>query len=822
MKVTFTLSFGGMESFMMKSLTLEMSFKPFKKNEDEYIKAQIEKLFNDYKPLAEKYESVAVLFWLADGSEILDYKGNLDEKVEWAKYMGGANRPMIMTEYDPNAEGLHSRCYDYIKNPPEFTYKDVKKIIGFVKEIGKKVYGGKKQIRVGETFDPGPEFAKSEFKYKKHPEICPGATMGNGTFVYCCAKLNADSEKYAAYPNGIPQDTAFGEFFGKQCKRFFDDMGFDYLWLSNGLGFGLETWSTVGAVFDGEKFDADGFEKVSENILDFWKLFRKACPDVPVETRGTNMTVGIDFATDGVPIKEIYENDFNMLAPPNSPWAALNGDFGLELCGYMSRIANLPKNENFLFRYYIHDPWWVNSPWYDRYEGQPHDIYMPLAVGRVDANGDVKTPTHMNILSVDNSYGDMPDSCVREPMVHILKAFSDLPDDVSPVVWVYPFNEYSTTKTEEAAREMFFGDWFIRSAINNGFPLTSVVSTNNFETSIEKKKDMYMGSVLLSTIPIKNSSYEKCILDYIERGGKVIFYGSVRRASEAILKVIGVKISGNGVSGDVNIEVDAFDKCNNGEYSKKIMHRPLICDGNIDTIKDENSDCEVLAKIGGYCAATANKNVCWVRGTNSNSYTGDQLLEPDDEKIYYRGDSLLRVALAHLGADIRFEKYDISSKNNVIMISRHDNAYMFSTYSPDTTVKTKMKFEKGAPILMGYETVLENGYSTYTLPRAEHKECHVFVEQNDGIVSCKEQIPVDYKVRRKIVVKGLKNATLRFYGDKYCADKMYISLNPINEEYWFVSEEYDGEYKTDGSGTYFEMRNVTGNVYFMMPRVKYE
>ena len=46
----------------MKSLTLEMSFKPFKKNEDEYIKAKIKKLFEDYYPLCEKFETVSVLF----------------------------------------------------------------------------------------------------------------------------------------------------------------------------------------------------------------------------------------------------------------------------------------------------------------------------------------------------------------------------------------------------------------------------------------------------------------------------------------------------------------------------------------------------------------------------------------------------------------------------------------------------------------------------------------------------------------------------------------------------------------------------------------
>ena len=258
-----------------------------------------------------------------------------------------------------------------------------------------------------------------------------------------------------------------------------------------------------------------------------------------------------------------------------------------------------------------------------------------------------------------------------------------------------------------------------------------------------------------------------------------------------------------------------------GEGAKKVMHRALLCGGEINTKKRENSACSVIAEMGGYCAAAVNKNVAWVRGTNSNAYTGGRLLEPDDENIYYRADTILRAALAHLGIDIRFKKYEKNIKSNVIMISRHDNAYMFSVYSPNTTVETKMKFSFGAPVIMGYETLIEDGYSTYRFPRAEHKECHLFVKQRDGVVSCVEHTPVEYAVRRRILVKGLKNATIRFYADNYCADNLKVCLNGENDNY-FVSQKYDGEYKTDYTGTYFEMRNVTGEVSFAMPRVKYE
>ena len=108
------------------------------------------------------------------------------------------------------------------------------------------------------------------------------------------------------------------------------------------------------------------------------------CVSVVIIAAAANIKKLNDFA------KTIYDGDYGLLPPPNSPWAAITGDFGLELMGHMSRIAGLPKDgENirhpYLFRFYIHDIWWVNSPWYDRYNSQPHDIYLPLSVARLDS-----------------------------------------------------------------------------------------------------------------------------------------------------------------------------------------------------------------------------------------------------------------------------------------------------------------------------------------------------------------------------------------------------------------------------------------------------
>ena len=55
-------------------------------------------------------------------------------------------------------------------------------------------------------------------------------------------------------------------------------MGFDYIWLSNGFGFGMETWGATGAIFDGCDFAPEKAEEVRRAMHDFWRDFRRECP----------------------------------------------------------------------------------------------------------------------------------------------------------------------------------------------------------------------------------------------------------------------------------------------------------------------------------------------------------------------------------------------------------------------------------------------------------------------------------------------------------------------------------------------------------------
>lgn len=785
---------------MLKNITLEMSLKPFKQTDSKYIRRICRKVAEQWKPLLKQTECVSVLLWCGDGSEILDYSGNQDDTFEWCYFIGGANtKETYREDLDPDRVALHSRSYLYMKNPPVFTYHTLREIVSEIKNAIKELLGDI-WVRVGTTFDPGPEFAKSSFKYERHTEICQGNDMGEASMVCAYAFLKGDKRCYAAYPNGIPEGLAFGRFLGKQTYCYLQDMEFDYIWLSNGFGFGRETWSPRGAVFDGKRFYSSELEGIKKDVLGFWRMFREECPDFPIETRGTNFSMAIDYATDGVPLKEIYQGDFQILPPPNSPWAAIDGDFGLELMGYMSRIAILPE-QNYLYRFYLHDPWWMNSPWYDRYGSQPHDIYLPLSIARIDEKGSIQPPTHLNILSIDNSLGNSPDSCSNEVIPHLLRAIKEMPDAPPAVVWVYPFEEYSGYKSEQELKEMFFEDWLIRGAINQGFPLSAVTATSAF---IQQDKRIYDASVLVSPVPAQNTEYEKQILQFVKSGGRVIFYGNTIRAGEGFLNLVKLTY-GTEISGIQDISI-------NGRPYGKINHNSLFCGGGIQT--DSDSD-QVIVRIGARAAGIYDKNYVWLRGTVSADFEKMRIPVSHKESEFFIGEALFLKALALLGYEIKFEK-EPDVKTPVMMLHRYNNAYLFSVYTPSTTVKTKLKFPFGAPILDGYESKLENGYATYHFPKAEHRECRVFVEQKEGIVGCREIPPVSVQYRRRIEVNGLHNATVRFLAEEYCKENVTAMLNST-QDYYCVGEEFEGGYKIIRGISFYEVRNVSGNMVFSMP-----
>lgn len=754
----------------MNNLTLEVSLKPFYGLDDEATRAVCAGALAQWGAIIRHAEQVSIMLWASDGSEILEYNGDLDAPMEWARFIGNGNarlHPKIAA--DPEGKCLHSRAYLYCEDAVPITYRRLAGVAGAWREA---IAAIGKPSRIGLTFDPGGEFAPSDFKYNRHREICLADTLGKASFVCCYGTLNADSHAYAGFPHGIPQDTSVGTFLGRQFQMLARDTGFDFIWFSNGFGFGMETWMTAGPLFDGEKFSPEKAPETRDRILKFWRDFRKECPHLGIETRGTNLGTGTDLASDATPLRELYEGGFDFVPPPNSPWAALNGDFGIEMAGYMGRIAELPPGQGARFRFYLHDPWWLNSPWLDRYERQPHDIYLPLAIGRIDSSGRTEGPQTMNLLTIDDSYGKMPEAVPNESTPHLLRAWNERADAPGPIVWLYPFDESHDAMFGEFPRpeRLFHNDWCVREMLNDGLPVNTVISTRAFSSLGDRKKEVLGGRVLLSPTPLQADG-EKQLLEWAEAGGDLLLYGPLDSAP-ALRERLGL-IASDPLSGPMEatcrlLPLDAFET---GEAAHNFVHRSLMSGGELTEMALPEHPPAAEARRDGQTRAlaasfqtVAGGRVWWLRSPLPLTLNkGGHLPEPDDRSSNFAFTELARQSLAEMGWHISMRAKSRAQRRPVLAIHRHANGWFFSGYVPDTTVELSLNTPFGAPLFLGIETWIKNGSASYRQPRGWRSECRVFVRQGDGWIQHTEELPGQIGVTRRLWVRGLKDATLSFF-----------------------------------------------------------
>ena len=212
-----------------------------------------------------------------------------------------------------------------------------------------------------------------------------------------------------------------------------------------------------------------------------------------------------------------------------------------------------------------------------------------------------------------------------------------------------------------------------------------IVSCENFILSHRKKPELYRQSVLLTPVPAAGSPYEKEIFLSLQEGHKVLFYGPIDNASDEFLKLTGLKRSQDSLEGELSLRVD--------EKSYKIKHNALLCAGGINSVPDALPQRCILASVEDKVMALHKENFAWVRGSLSSDYVPtSRLLVPQDPSKYFTGESLLLKALAKLGYELVYQKPNSSCKTPVLTISRSNNGFYFSVFSPSTTVETQLYF----------------------------------------------------------------------------------------------------------------------------------
>lgn len=820
--------------YHFRDIQLEMSLKPFWDNSAETREGVCREVFLQWLPLCRHAESISVMLWVGDGSEILEYEGDLEAEFEWGRYLGSANalhaEPVPDTGEaahtaivghiagrDPGQRGVHLKSYLYRETPAKFTYRWLRELVATIKRVGADITG--KRIFVGETFDIGPEFAVSRFKYHWHREICGAGALFGGKFIRCDAVLCGDDRAYAGFPAGIPDQTSFGRFLGAQTQCLFRDCGFDFLWMSNGFGFALEPWALTGAIFDGKEFHAATAEETSGRIRQFWSDFRAEAAGVPVRTRGTNLATGIDLGSDASPWREIYREVPGIDAPVNSPWAALDGDVGLELAGWMSHIARLPR-PGFRFRYYIHDPWWNNSPYLDRYQRSPYDIFLPLSVSRLNAAGGVEPPSDLAFLSVDDTRGEMPVTVPTEVSAHILHAREFQPDAPAPLVWAYPWDAYhdllrGTDKKPEAP---FFGDWFVRGAIAHTAPVNTVGDIADILPLLGDAGSAVAGSILFSPVVPDRFGLNQKLVAHARSGGCVIMYGPLAEAP-ALRESLGV-VCARGLEGDFQIEGLAPGAADT------MRHIPFLSAGTWQ----ETGGSEVLAsgRQNGHLRTAAalrefpgGGKIGWIRGSLAtgeydpsaqNAIRGPRLTELPADK-FFPSEKLLRPLLARMGLGIGVRKPSEAVPDPMLCIHRHQNAFVFSGYQPDSSAALALRLDPGAPLFIGAQNRVEGDVTVYSGPAAWHQVCRSFIQQKEtSVVECRILTAIQHGVSHRLLLSGLRGATVRFFPEPGSEETLKILRAPKFP--YFLGDFVEPHFLDHRLGRLVTVENVTGEILF--------
>jgi hypothetical protein len=335
------------------------------------------------------------------------------------------------------------------------------------------------------------------------------------------------------------------------------------------------------------------------------------------------------------------------------------------------------------------------------------------------------------------------------------------------------------------------------------------------------KPSYFNESVLVTIAPDADSDLEKTLIRFVSNGGRLLVFGPVDHSGPAFLDLLNLQ-NVSPLEGELSVKKDFSIDVLEEAYPKVINHRSLFSAGGIRT-KLKNRDDPSTRLLASVERGAEERDVVWsrsekswnggtvvyVRGTNSAAFDGGRLLTPDDPEKYFIGQLYLRYALDEFGIRFGIEKEDPSQRSPVTTVSRSNNAFIFSGYNPHSTVKHHFKFPQGAPLLLGFETKLADGNSTYTLPTAWNRECRIFIEQPEGTVSYKELHSGQKGISKRFTVRGLKDATLRVYAEDHVTGKDLRAY--VNSGYPWRTGEVSVKAGDPKFGKHFVFENITGD-----------
>jgi hypothetical protein len=759
-----------------RRLVLETSLKPFAADGRGAWRQTAHRLWTVWEALARRAEHLAVLLWVGDGSEILDWSGRPEQPLEYGRHVGfcniGALPDLYFSNWYDNRPGRPWRT-----GLPDLAYSDLADILAALREAADDLLG--RPIELGATFDPGPEFAYSKFKYAKHPEILfpqpPGRMLAPMHFVTCQAHLNADPGPYAAFPDGVADGTSLGTFLGRQMRAFADGLGYDYLWLSNGFGYSHFAWTMTGETLRDGAFHPERAEAQRAATNGFWRDFRAECPDLPLEVRGTDWSVAMDLGSDGVSHRDIQDLGALDAGPPNIP--VLQAELlAKDVTVFLTRMAGAPTRR-ILYRTYLNDPWFEQNPWYHMYDREPFETYACLACARLRGDGSVDTPTDLHILTVDTEQGELLPDEANEVTPHYLRAAVERADAPGPLVWLYPWRDLDQALKDcpERLSQAWFGDHFIWRSIEGGLPLNTVCEARDFAALVEAGRAPDV--LYIAPAPLFESSLGPAVLRHVAAGGRAIVYGPLDHAPE-LREALGLSL-GDPIDGDLSVEcdipLDPFADCTD-PTALPLRHRPLTSGGPVREAAADPDAVRIAVRSGDACRAYAVHRadpawgggaLAWVRGTCPFDVPADpphHRSPVDDPRAFFRPQDLLRRLLSLFGWDILQPRLNPGVEPTRLFIKRHHGAFFFAGSKADTTVHLRIRTPAGAPVFTGYDTPLDSGYAEEHFGKTIYCEVRFFARGQEAPLTAR-RVPEGVGFERAYHVTGSSGATLTLYPD---------------------------------------------------------
>ncbi|MPN05712.1 hypothetical protein SDC9_152965 [bioreactor metagenome] len=172
--------------------------------------------------------------------------------------------------------------------------------------------------------------------------------------------------------------------------------------------------------------------------------------------------------------------------------------------------------------------------------------------------------------------------------------------------------------------KIFLGDWYIRSAINRGLPLNTVIDANILTQLFDENAvSQFSESTLLIPVLKYEPSFFRQILSYAESGGRVLLYGSVDCCPQFFLDALGLTMT-TPITGNCQIATNLpMDFYSNQQIPSLLRHCQDFSDGGIDTIANRPEEVLITAnqeseeRTYAICTRIGNGTLAWIRASNS-------------------------------------------------------------------------------------------------------------------------------------------------------------------------------------------------------------